>query len=71
MKRALQILGMGACIGLIHGFSDNAATASKAAAVMATPAVKAARTLHPVVALAGCVQQRSSAIHSDLPRANT
>lgn len=48
---------MGACIALTHGFSDKAVAASRAAAVMATPAVKSARALHPVVALAGCVQQ--------------
>jgi hypothetical protein len=57
MKRALQILGVGACIALTHGVSDEAVAASRAAAVMATPAVKSARALHPVVALAGCVQQ--------------
>lgn len=55
MKRALQILGVGAYIALTHGFSDKAVAASRAAAVMATPAVKSARALHPVVALA--VQQ--------------
>jgi hypothetical protein len=57
MKAILQILGVGACITLTYGFSDNAVAASRAAAVMATPAVKSARALHPVVALAGCVQQ--------------
>jgi len=44
MKRGLQFLGVGASIALAQSVADSAvAASSKAAPVMATPAVRAAR----------------------------
>lgn len=58
MRKVLQILTVGLSVALLQIFAQGAQAKMKsAAALMSSPAVQAAKGIHPIVQLSGCVHQ--------------
>ena len=58
MRKVIQILTVGLSVALLQIFAQGAQAKMKsAAALMSSPAVQAAKGIHPIVRLSGCVHQ--------------